>query len=524
TVIDGQNVSKFERLKTIKLSNSNVSNENLEKIIKYYTDQRMKITTSLNNDEVKSDVSSAQLEHMSKIINNNIDLNRQNEDGNTALHKAVVKGDIQLVKSLLDCGINETIRNKQGKKAIDLAEEKQERIGIYQLIAEYEPQVFWSALGAANGKIATQLAKTMSIEKLTMPIKDNVVRSNCEALEVALLNNGLAATALQLIKRLDINKSYGRDKDSSLHLLARNYNDTHVDIMEAMISKFPDLVTKRNNLGQTAADIAQDTKKYNFLSLLMNKNCILSKFTNDNEEIVRKAAKYGIKADKDDLKNSYNYSKCDKHKNNLLKLAVKNKDYELYEKIKAVPQYSKELENLYDNEGNHKLACNNPVNELIKIFREYGFIISEKEAITGAINLNQTNGQGNSVLYELLKTICITDNEVEKREEKVELLINAGLDVNTTNRADKWTPMHLVVSSKQSYYVEKLMSKGGKLLEDVYNRTPIEIAKRYGYIDIENSLTSIINENNAYSIEQPHHLPPYECEASLLGAGTVSLL
>lgn len=55
------------------------------------------------------------------LISLRIDVNAQNDNGDTALHLATNKNHIDVVQVLLQVGANRNIQNKAGKTAPDLA-------------------------------------------------------------------------------------------------------------------------------------------------------------------------------------------------------------------------------------------------------------------------------------------------------------------------------------------------------------------------------------------------------------------
>ena len=56
--------------------------------------------------------------------NGNVDINLLSRFGQTALMKAAQAGKLESIKILLNHGADPTVRNKQGKGAVDIAEEK----------------------------------------------------------------------------------------------------------------------------------------------------------------------------------------------------------------------------------------------------------------------------------------------------------------------------------------------------------------------------------------------------------------
>ncbi|MDF2966191.1 MAG: hypothetical protein K0Q51_1579 [Rickettsiaceae bacterium] len=410
------------------------------------------------------------------LIKAKVNINEQDKDGNTQLHHAAIKGELGKVRTLLDFGIDESIINKAGKKAIDIAE-AEGFVEVYQHIAEHKPKIFWKLLKQEDAyKEAAQLVKTMSVKKLEMLVEGELVGADRDILEIVFSNGKASEVAMEVIKKVStFGKYYGQSKDSALHLAVKHYNDNHVDLIELLIKENVSLLEEYNKIGKSAGDIAQGSQKYNFLSIILNMGGSLSKPANQNEEIIFIAAKYGIKVESKDFKEGYNYKKFDKEGNSLLMLACKNKNYELYQKIKN--HYSEELRDLYNDKGYSKLACDNIVKELSKVYKRVKWDITEEEAIIGKININKVNALGNTLLYETIKTLCNTDEDIEEKGKAIKLIIKSGADVDFTGRNNKWTPLHLAVSSGQKEYVEYLLKKGANpYKKDRHGKLPLSLA------------------------------------------------
>lgn len=76
----------------------------------------------VNNESLVKNIKSITKESTALLISLGVDPNFQDNDGNTALHKAIEFGRIELVKVLVKNGAKKNIKNEQGKTALDLAE------------------------------------------------------------------------------------------------------------------------------------------------------------------------------------------------------------------------------------------------------------------------------------------------------------------------------------------------------------------------------------------------------------------
>ena len=59
---------------------------------------------------------------MKLIVEEKLEINEEDPQGNTLLHIAAQQNDRLVAKLLLDCGIDKNIKNEEKKRAIDLCE------------------------------------------------------------------------------------------------------------------------------------------------------------------------------------------------------------------------------------------------------------------------------------------------------------------------------------------------------------------------------------------------------------------
>jgi hypothetical protein len=92
-----------------------------------------KIKDSINHKlEIQKSV--FDLEILSILLNNGLDINVRDKNGETALHKVVKKDSIKSVKELLERGANVNIKDNLGKKPLDYAKSDE----VIFLLKEYK--------------------------------------------------------------------------------------------------------------------------------------------------------------------------------------------------------------------------------------------------------------------------------------------------------------------------------------------------------------------------------------------------
>jgi ankyrin repeat protein len=77
-------------------------------------------------------VLAAQMESVERLLLRGADPNRR-ANGNTALHWAASKGDIEIARILLDHGANPTVRNREGQTPLELAHKQGETRFVFFL-------------------------------------------------------------------------------------------------------------------------------------------------------------------------------------------------------------------------------------------------------------------------------------------------------------------------------------------------------------------------------------------------------
>ena len=109
-------------------SSSSISNvSHFKKEFEYSDDPHLALRQAAAHGDIEKFM---MLIHSGQIT----DINQQGAgSGKTALHQAVSKGKIEIVKLLLTFGADPMILDKDGKSALQLAEEKKDR-GLYQLL------------------------------------------------------------------------------------------------------------------------------------------------------------------------------------------------------------------------------------------------------------------------------------------------------------------------------------------------------------------------------------------------------
>ncbi|MGC0371932.1 MAG: hypothetical protein DGJ47_000633, partial [Rickettsiaceae bacterium] len=446
-------------------------------------------------------------------------INVQDKDGNSKLHHAVILGRLQKVKSLLDLGIDDSLRNNNGKTALDLAEDDNKKIEIYQLLADYQPEIFWAAIRAKKIKEAVKMASTISLAKLQLPVKSMLTPQ--PPIYLAVENEKLTDLASMLVKR-GVKFS---DKDSEgnniLHRISRNYSkDSALDLIHQIISKYKAInlsLDEQNKDHHYPADIvAMQGKKSLLLPYIQEGYSFTtynhSKSTKDNLnlELVVLAHKNGITIDVKDLIKGFDFSKQNLEQKNILEICAKAQNWPLFNHViqSELPSELRaqlEEENIWDENGYH-LFAHESTEELARLYKKYNFDVSLEEVIT-QFSRKKVNEHGNSLIYEILKTVCT--NEMQQKEKADDFQIamqHEAVDINYTERENGRTPLHYAVGSKQTYYAKELVKNGAdKVQQGKFNKTAYDLEQMFSVQDAE--LLSLLDPRSGAS--QFDHKPPF---------------
>ncbi|XP_059173025.1 putative ankyrin repeat protein RF_0381 [Physella acuta] len=111
--------------------------------------------------------------HVYTFCRHGVPVNKQNLDGDTALHIAARVGNYNTAQALLQCSADLNIRNKIGQTPLDLAEGK-----VRKLLEKSEPGVY-VALKKGNSKILSRILK------YTWCSVNNVVQDDMSLLKLA---------------------------------------------------------------------------------------------------------------------------------------------------------------------------------------------------------------------------------------------------------------------------------------------------------------------------------------------------
>ncbi|MDX1923856.1 MAG: tetratricopeptide repeat protein, partial [Rickettsiaceae bacterium] len=150
-------------------------------------------------------------------------------------------------------------------------------------------------------------------------------------------------------------------------------------------------------------------------------------------------------------------------------------------------------ENLYDEEGYHKLASNERTKALSKIYKKVGWEISIEEARFG-LHINKLDSSGSTLLYKL--TVQSRDYNQDKLDH-IDTILKYGADINLSARADGKTPLHAAITSYDAVVIKKLLQKANLLsfrAKDIRGNTIQEIDEICEQTDISTLLQDKKNE------------------------------
>ena len=221
------------------------------------------------------------------IQERNIDINEQDTEGDTVLHKAVLAADLAIIKLLLDCGIDKNLKNHSGQKAIDLGEEHPE---IVILILDHQPLYFYQLIKQGKVAEAEMLARSINKGSFIEPLEGKLIGQ-----EDSILQNIMKDRKFKTLASIALTKLKKITDDDLMHLFAANYTDEDLDILQLLLLKAPSLLKSKDNLGMLAADIALINKQYSMLCMFLNNGSTLTQVDDNNTGLIAKAASNSIK-------------------------------------------------------------------------------------------------------------------------------------------------------------------------------------------------------------------------------------
>uniref|UniRef100_A0A0D6QXT2 PGG domain-containing protein n=1 Tax=Araucaria cunninghamii TaxID=56994 RepID=A0A0D6QXT2_ARACU len=222
--IRGPESSQRHPAPALGLSNSGKQMEEGSK--KQYVKQ---VTGRHNDTELHLLVKNEDLQGVKALLNACEDpgslVSEENELGETPLHIAADRGDLEVLKELLRFAYSDALikKNKTGCDAFHIAA-RQGHLGIVKAFLKHQS----SLCGTTDSSNAT-------------PLISAAAKGHTEVVEELL------SADRQLI---DISKSNGKN---ALHLAARN---GHVDVVKALLDTDPQMARKQDKKGQTALHMA----------------------------------------------------------------------------------------------------------------------------------------------------------------------------------------------------------------------------------------------------------------------------
>ena len=343
-----------------------------------------------------------QIDNLSKTLTRSqIDINSQDARGETALHEAVRKNDLDAVKALLACGINHEIKNEQNFTALDLCETRNASLEIKLCILDHNLEYLWKLVRENRYEEAQYIASNICEDRLNLYIDTVLAEDYMTLLDKSLQDCSWKQLALILTKKVSVIRD-----PNILHLFIQNYQDIDMDLLQALrtlmeryskeqvkkllategsqlsetlvhlknslggaqfsnLSRDSDLVSKAlheqillfmnhpdsKNNNVLPADLALKLKKHHILAYLINQGAQLTNKNNDpNIVVIIKARNWGFKIDATDFEGQFDWTKLDNKKKPIFCHMCREKDTFVLERyfdlFKADSQRKQDLEKL----------------------------------------------------------------------------------------------------------------------------------------------------------------------------------
>ncbi|MCP5369897.1 MAG: ankyrin repeat domain-containing protein [Rickettsiaceae bacterium] len=415
------------------------------------------------------------LEVVNLLIKNKADLNIQNETGDTPLHIASLFGKKEVVEALLEANINPNRQNKAGDTPLHIAVRNRQQCNEYSevaklLIKNKADHTIKNAEGDTALHLAAFKGNVEIFEEIFEEILIAAEQAGKETLESLLGMQNVSEETL-------------------LHIAASNGN---VEIFEKILiaaeqagkETLESLLGSTNYNGDTALYIAVFGGHTKVVDLLIDKGAdptIKNKWGNSslyiaaysgNVEICRK------------ILTSENVTL--EHLNN------RNKDGNtaLHIAVSVCTEVNQELVDLLLNKGADPTIKNNGGNTPlhlaaysgnVEIFKKILIAVEQAEKMTPE-HLNSRNKEGNTSLHAAVSARTEVNQEVN--QELVDLLLNKGADPTIKNNGGN-TPLHLASLCGNKKIVDLLIDKEVDLnIQNTDGNTPLHLASLLGYKEV----------------------------------------
>jgi ankyrin repeat protein len=436
----------------------------------------------------------------------------EDEDGNSLLHIAAAEGALDSLKELLATNkANINIQNKYGCSPLKLAIDNDNVKVAAMLIREgadanivswlnSQPLLCWAAQRGYKEIISLVLDKE---DKIDINIKD---KNGFTPFYLAVKSGHTNIVKLFLMKgNIKAYLNFEDKYEWGITPLWKAVQEGRLEIAELLLDNGADIKTTDDLSKLPLLELSARQGNLAMMRLLILKGADYKveeycRMDDEDNSLLHLCAKH---ADFEDL-----YLKIvDRFKDQVFKpnkfgktvedLALENDRIEILEEIWQV---RKEGKSLYNDHSYHCLAKDDKTKTLSKIYKSVNWEISIEEARKG-ININKVNDKGNTILYELVAKICNTETESNTKLGYIKSVLDFGCDINLTERANGFTPLHFAVSSNQSDLVGLLLNNGADLFKcDAHGKIPLSISMEYRYEAINNMLAEQVIKNKDSSI------------------------
>jgi ankyrin repeat protein len=434
------------------------------------------------------------------LIYEGLDIDSVDFSNRTALHLAVAIKNDNMVKYLLECKANTSIKNCYGESPFHMAIQLG-RIKLVELFLQHGAKVLDVTLNTYETGFHIAL-KNENDEMFKLLLKNHFGNINVLDIYGETLLHKLArqkyvnTTKILLQKGADL-EMVNKNNETALHFAIhrRNFN------ISKLFIEFGANVNAKNKYGESPLHLAIRYKDLKHVKLLLMNNADVNEHTNEYSNMLHTAICYYNK-DIVSLLLQYNVNMEVRNSNNFtpFHLAIKDKNLEVAKILlnKGININSEVFGTsiaTYQNENNKNqnftslhIAIIQKDVDTVKFLLENGakfnvinnydiFLAIEKgcaeiveELIKYGANVNVKNSIGQSLLYTAMKI---------RYKEGVEILLKYGANLNNINETGNYkeTALHLAVKAHDDKFVQFLLDIGIDVnICDVNNFTALYFA------------------------------------------------